>query len=156
MCVSREGLGQVGLKNNTQWGHTTSQSKWEPECLFTAFFYTWACIQLKLLLSYFHKPLLKIYDVKFVGRIFMKGRVVLSKGVPVFIMWLHHLSFLFLGGFSSPCHVQDSLVIAWAQVCLCPAWTPRSSRHCGETQDLVNNSPHCNFKPRNHHGPSFL
>lgn len=108
--------------------------------------------------SSFHKPLLKIYDVKFVGRIFMEGRVALSKGVPVFTMGLHHLSFLFLGGFSSPCHVQDSLVIAWAQVWRwpCPEWIPLSSRRCGETRALVNISPHCNFKPRSPHGPSFL
>lgn len=136
----------------------TQLLKQEWGCLFNPFVHTWTGIHLRLLPSSFHKPLLKIYDVKFVGRIFMEGRVVLSKGVPVFTMGLHHLSSLFLGGFSSPCHVQDSLVTAWAQVWRwpCPEWIPLSNRRCGETRALVNNSPHCNFKPRSPHGPSFL
>lgn len=50
------------------------------------YFYTCTCIQRKRLLSSFHKLLLKIYYVKFVGRVFMKGRVLLSKGVSVFII----------------------------------------------------------------------
>lgn len=45
----------------------------------------------------FHKPLLKNYYVKFIGRIFMKGRVLLLKGFQ-FHNVIPSSDSLFLGG----------------------------------------------------------
>lgn len=115
-CVSLlKGWGSSGWRPTcTDESHITPETGAAQSAPSLPYFYTWTCIPLKLLLSSFHKPLLKIYYVKFVGRVFMKGRVFLSKGVSVFIIWLpiicpHNLSVLFQGGLSPPRHEEDSL-----------------------------------------------
>ena len=100
-------------------------------------FYTWTCLPWKLLRSSFHKPLLKNYYVKFIGRIFMKGRVLLLKGVSVFIMQFHHLIRCFwVAAVSSSWAglIRNSpwigVVLAW------PRLSPSEQQGCGETQHL--------------------
>lgn len=84
-------------------------NRWRPECLFTALFLHQNLHSTEAFTTILPQTALEDF-VKFVGRLFMKGRVLLSKGVSVFIMRLPIIRpYCFLGGFSLTRHEQDSL-----------------------------------------------
>ena len=116
---------------------TQGLNTWRPQCLFTTFFLHLNLPSMEAFTTSFHKPLLKNYYVKFIGRIFMKGRVLLLKEVSVFIMWLHHLIRCFWvaavsSSWAGLIRNSPSIGVVLAQ----PKMSPSEQQGCGETQHL--------------------
>ena len=116
---------------------TQGLNTWRPQCLFTTFFLHLNLPSMEAFTTSFHKPLLKNYYVKFIGRIFMKGRVLLLKGVSVFIMWLHHLIRCFWvaavsSSWAGLIRNSPSIGVVLAR----PKMSPSEQQGCGETQQL--------------------